>query len=261
MVRLGGYALFEKLMGVCIGVMFVTVVTTACLLQPSWPDLISGLLVPTIPDAGKELAWTIAVMGGVGGTVTVLCYGYWIREEKRFTASDLRFCRIDLGVGYAMTALFGISMVIIGSTIEAEGSGANLIVSLGDRLVSETGSLGKWAFLLGAWGAVFSSLLGVWQSVPYLFADLWRLLGSSPNDDHPIDTRAPAYRWYLYALATVPMLGLWIGFARMQQGYAVVGALFMPMLASSLLLLNGVPGLRLVGHQLAGCRVDEPWSG
>jgi hypothetical protein len=26
-------------------------------------------------------------------------------------------------------------------------------------------------FLLGFWGAVFSSVLGVWQSAPYLFAD------------------------------------------------------------------------------------------
>ena len=26
-------------------------------------------------------------------------------------------------------------------------------------------------FLIGFWGAVFSSLLGVWQSIPYLFVD------------------------------------------------------------------------------------------
>jgi hypothetical protein len=51
-------------------------------------------------------------MGGVGGTVTVLCYGYWIREENRQGAEDLRVCRIDLAVGYLMTALFGMAMVI-----------------------------------------------------------------------------------------------------------------------------------------------------
>ena len=34
---------------------------------------------------------------------------------------------------------------------------------------------GKWLFLIGAFGTVFSSLLGVSQSAPYPFADCWRL--------------------------------------------------------------------------------------
>jgi len=35
------------------------------------------------------------------------------------------------------------------------------------------------------------------------------------------------------------MLGLWIGFANMQKFYAIIGALFLPMLALTLLRLNG----------------------
>ena len=241
LVRLGGYRLFEKVMSICIGLMFVTVVLTAILLKPSWSGLMTGLLLPTIPHLdGEGLAWTIALMGGVGGTVTVLCYGYWIREEGRFRDDDLRICRIDLAVGYTMTALFGLAMVVIGSTIQVEGRGATLVITLADKLVEELGLIGKWAFLLGAWGAVFSSLLGVWQSVPYLFSDLWGMIGEGqPSRDRTMDTDSSSYRWYLYAMATVPMIGLWVGFANMQKFYAIVGALFMPMLALVLLLLNG----------------------
>ena len=98
LVRLGGYRLFERVMGVCIGLMFVTVVTTALLLKPGWGELMAGLVWPTIPDLhGAGLPWTIALMGGVGGTVTILCYGYWIREEGRFDEDDLKVCRMDLG--------------------------------------------------------------------------------------------------------------------------------------------------------------------
>ena len=87
MVRMGGFRLFEKVMSVCIGVMFITVVVTAILLKPGVREIATGLLSPTIPDFdGSGLPWTIALMGGVGGTVTVLCYGYWIREEGRFSA-------------------------------------------------------------------------------------------------------------------------------------------------------------------------------
>jgi hypothetical protein len=40
-------------------------------------------------------------------------------------------------------------------------------------------------------------------------------------------------------MAFLPMIGLWIGFASMQKFYAIFGALFIPMLAVVLLLLNG----------------------
>ncbi len=241
LVRVGGYSLFEKVMRVCIGLMFVTVVATAILLRPNWGQLLSGLLVPSIPQInGEGLAWTIALMGGVGGTVTVLCYGYWIREEERLNTDDLRVCRIDLGVAYALTAVFGLAMVTIGSTIEIEGSGATLVIRLADQLVGQLGLIGKWAFLLGAFGAVFSSLLGVWQSVPYLFTDLWGMMREGqPSPERSIDTRSKSYRWYLYAMATLPMIGLWVGFASMQKFNAIWGALFMPMLAMTLLILNG----------------------
>ena len=240
LVRLGGYRLFGKVMGLCIGLMFVTVVMTAILLKPVWSELLRGLVWPTVPDLdGAGLPWTIALIGGVGGTVTILCYGYWIREEGRFSDDDLGVCRIDLGIAYAMTALFGLAMVVIGSTIQVEGRGATLVTQLAVRLEETLGWAGKWAFLLGAFGAIFSSLLGVWQSVPYLFTDLWAMIRKDQfAKDRPISTHSVPYRWYLYSMATLPMLGLWVGFTKMQKSYAVVGAVFIPMLAFVLLLLN-----------------------
>jgi Mn2+/Fe2+ NRAMP family transporter len=246
LVLLGGYDLFDKVMRLCIGVMFVTVIVTATLLWPGTGQVLKGLVVPSIPDlAGQGLGWTVALMGGIGGTFTVLCYGYWIREEGRSGPGFLRTCRIDLGAGYAMTALFGVAMVIIGSTIEIEGRGATLLVRLSEQLVEPLGPIGKWLFLVGAAGAVFSSLLGVWQAVPYLFADTWGLLRESDEaaaggiDAVPIDTRSVAYRGYLVALAIVPMAGLFWRFQEIQKLYAVIGATFIPFLALALLVLNG----------------------
>jgi Mn2+/Fe2+ NRAMP family transporter len=244
LVRRGSYALFEKLMGVCICFMVVTVVVTAILLRPDWSAVAAGCLRPSLPDAGGEgLAWTVALIGGVGGTLTILCYGYWIRESGRTSPDDLRLCRLDLLSGYFVTALFCVAMVIIGSTIEIEGSGAGLIVTLADRLEQPLGPVGRWAFLIGAWGAVFSSLLGVWQAVPYVFADFWRLRGvergASPVGQVALDITSAPYRAYLYAIAFVPLLGLAIEFKAIQKTYAIIGALFVPILAATLLVLNG----------------------
>ncbi len=242
-VAIGGYRLFEIAMRLCIGVMFVTVVATAAMLWPGTAEVLQGLLVPRIPHAGGAgLTWTVALVGGIGGTLTVLCYGYWLREEGLTQPSDLRTCRIDLALGYGMTALFGVAMVIIGSTIAIEGEGAGLLVTLSERLVGVMGPAGKWLFLVGTFGAVFSSLLGVWQAVPYLFADCWNLLRertAAGGARRGVDTQARPYRVYLVMLALVPMLGLFFSFREIQKFYAVIGAWFFPLLALVLLILNG----------------------
>jgi Mn2+/Fe2+ NRAMP family transporter len=245
LVLAGGFRLFEKVMSLCVGVMFVTVLVTAALLCESWGAVARGMVFPRVPEAGGQgLGWTVALIGGVGGTLTMLCYGYWIREKGRAGPGDLALCRLDLAAGYAVTALFGLAMVVIGSTIEVEGRGAGLVVSLADALAGPLGTAGRWAFLIGAFGAFFSSLLGVWQAVPCIFADYWRLTRRDRRlgDDGPlppVDTRGRPYRGWLVAIAVVPMLGLLFSFREVQKVYAVFGALFVPLLAVALLLLNG----------------------
>ncbi len=241
----GGYALFEKVMSACIGIMFITVVVTAAMLWPGTGEVLRGLLVPAIPDfEGIGRTWTVALIGGVGGTVTVLCYGYWIREEGRTGIEHLGTCRIDLGVAYAMTAVFGVAMIIIGNNIEIEGGGATLIVSLARQLEVPLGPFGKWMFLVGAAGAVFSSLLGVWQAVPYIFADAWTLLRLRHSQDENIekaqgvDTTSRPYRGYLFAIGIIPMLGLVVSFQEIQKLYAVIGAAFIPLITVGLLIMN-----------------------
>ncbi len=50
--------------------------------------------------------------------------------------------------------------------------------------------------------------------------------------------RTRAYRGYLIAIAMVPLVTLWLTVERIQLAYAVMGALFMPLLAVTLLLMN-----------------------
>jgi len=248
LVLVGGYRLFERVMAVCIGIMFFTVVITAIRLAPDWGALARGLTMPAIPDGG--LGWTVALIGGIGGTLTVLCYGYWIRNEGREGLGMTATCRMDLAAGYVMTAVFGVAMVVVGSAVVIpEGArGANLIVAIADRLHEPVGTVGKWAFLIGAFGAVFSSLFGVWQAAPYIFADFVRTVrGTRPDST---ETRGPldqtrAYRIFLVLIATVPIVNLRLSFASVQQTYAVFGACFMPFLAMALLYLNNRG--RLVG--------------
>ncbi|MGE3800425.1 MAG: Nramp family divalent metal transporter [Candidatus Kapaibacterium sp.] len=232
-VWIGGFKFFEKIMMICIAAMFVGVLLTAALLPHDWGSVMSGLLVPSLPSGSLPLV--LGVMGGVGGTVTLLSYGYWIRARKRTGWEGLKASRLDLGVAYVATALFGIAMILIGSHIKLESQGAKVGLLLAAQLGQVLGPVGKYLFLIGFWGAVFSSLLGVWQSAPYLFADFLYAKNKAVPDD--LTTTKP-YRLYLIAIAVVPTLLLWFSVKQVQIAYAVLGALFMPLLALTLLLMN-----------------------
>lgn len=238
----GGFRLFEKIMSVCVAVMVLATIPTAVLLVSDWPDVLRGMTMPSIPPGEHSLGWTVALMGGVGGTLTLLCYGYWIREVGRTDARDLKSCRIDLAAAYTCTAAFGMALIIISTGQSFGERGAELVLTLADRMAETFGSAGRWIFLAGAWGAFFSSLLGVWQSVPYLFADFWRLAFGSREANvvrKPVDTRSLPYRGYLLFIAIVPILATWRSFQDVQFANAVFGALVMPGLAFLLLIMNG----------------------
>jgi Mn2+/Fe2+ NRAMP family transporter len=233
----GGFRLFERLMALCVALMFVGVILTAALVHPDWGQVAAGLFVPRIPAGGT--AYTLGVLGGVGGTVTLMSYGYWIRERGRAGARGARDCRIDLGAAYMMTAIFGMAMILIGSRVTLR-QGPTAALELAGQLALVLGPAGKWIFLAGFWGAVFSSLLGVWQSIPYLFADFYYLHRRADRRIAVPTALAGTrpYRAYLVAIALVPLPLLWISLERAQLSYAVLGACFMPLLALTLLLLN-----------------------
>ncbi|MDF2376910.1 MAG: Nramp family divalent metal transporter [Verrucomicrobiales bacterium] len=245
LVWIGSFRFLERIMAVLVSIMIVVVLATGAFVGTDWGAVLRGLTVPQIPDHPEGVAWTLALMGGVGGTLTVLCYGYWIREKHRSGPEDLRLCRWDIGISYFLMALFGIAMVILSDGLQLSGKGATLVVDLANRIGEQTHPSVEILFLAGAWAAVFSSLLGVWQAVPYLFADFRHLqsqhrsLSADQFTPYQVNTRGRAYRGYLLALALVPLLGLGYDFQIAQKAYSIFGALVMPMVALTLLLLNG----------------------
>ncbi len=239
LVLFGRYRLLEVMMKFFIALMFVVVLYCAVALQPDWGGIIGAVAVPRLPEG--SVFFLVSVIGGVGGSVTLLSYGYWMRERGWIGSGHLRQVRTDLLVAYALTGLFGIAIMIIAAGVSpAILSGSRMVLAVAEQMAVTVGDVGKWCFLIGFWGAVFSSMLGVWQGVPYLFADFvheWR----KNTGEKVIDTRSAAYRAYLAFLALPPMILLWFGKpVWVVLIYSVAGAAFMPLLAGLLLYMNGV---------------------
>jgi len=239
-VWFGAYKVLETAMKFFIGLMFLTVLFCALRVMPDISIIARGMFIPSIPDLG--LAFVLSVIGGVGGSITIMSYGYWMREAGWQGKDMIPTMRIDLGIAYGLTALFGIGIIIVSAGVQPEVvSGNNMALAVADQLVPVMGETGKWIFLFGFWGAVFSSMIGVWHGVPFLFANFvyhYRL------HTHLIETpgsisKTTAYRAYLIYLAIVPMSLLsldrpvWIVII-----YTISGAVFMPLLAALLLYMN-----------------------
>lgn len=231
----GGFKLFARIMEMCAVLLFITVIISVFQFDMGW-DVVKGIVTPQLHFSEPEaVSWIVALIGGVGGTLTVICYCYWIKEVGRTSVDDIKTCRIDLGVGYALTALFGMAMVIMGSHVElGSGKGFNLLLNIANILNQESGEWASICFLIGAWGAVFSSMLGVWQAAPYILTDFITGGKATIKDAH----KNRYYRLWLLFIVFVPMLSLFVEFKTVQKYYSYFGALVVPFLTAILLILN-----------------------
>jgi len=236
LIIFGNFATFERVMAALISLMFITVVGVAPFFLDSPADLLTGLTSFALFD--WQNPWIIGVLGGVGGTLTIVCYGYWLQESNRSGFEGLKQSRFDLIISYLLTALFSMAMMIIGTKLTAELKGGESFVLAISQLFSiKLGAWGALFFKLGFFCGVFSSLLGVWQSVPYLFADIYSL---HKGINYPDLKKSSPYRSFLLCLGIIPLCSLWIKFQSIQLIYAVVGACFIPLCALSLLILGNI---------------------
>ncbi|MEU6644980.1 Nramp family divalent metal transporter [Saccharomonospora sp. NPDC046836] len=245
LVWFGRYALIEKIMTIFVGIMFVTVVGTAILVAPNLLDAADGL-VPRLPSG--SFVYVMGLIGGVGGTITMAAYGYWTMAKGWRSPKWLPMMRLDNTVGYITTAIFVLAMLVVGAELlfgQDVISGDAGLLMLGDILANDYGQWARIPFLIGFFAVSFTSLIGVWNGVSLLFADWWRTwrlpsgaADSADDYDRKAGERSPAFRAYVLWLTFPPMALLFLDRPfQLTVTYGVLGALFMPFLAGTLLVL------------------------
>jgi len=242
-VLVGGYAGFEKLMKFLVGLMGFSILICAALTFSDPGAVLRGLFVPSVPEGSGM--YVLSLIGAIGGTITILSYNYWMREEGMTGEGQVGYVRGDLGVAYTFTAVFAVAVCMManqaffvpGITI----TDAQAVPRMAEMLGQILGPFGTWAYSLGFWAAVFASLLGVWQSVPYLYADYYGILKNLPHSERKALTKVSSTPYRL-ALLFVTVAPLPFAFTNRPIAiviiYTVIGSLFVPFLAATLLYLN-----------------------
>jgi Mn2+/Fe2+ NRAMP family transporter len=186
-----------------------------------------------------SVGYVLSLIGGIGGTVTLLSYGYWMREEGWTGPRRMGTARVDLMFSFGLAFVFALAMMFLSTQIAWQGAildeGPRLCLLLADRIGLETGPLGRAVFLVGFWGAAFSAVLGVWHGVPFLFDDfvhLWRRRAPGGQQGAP-------YRGWAAYLTLASISALVFGRpVRIVFAYTIVGSLFFPFVICTLLWLN-----------------------
>ncbi|WP_340558430.1 Nramp family divalent metal transporter [Streptomyces sp. GSL17-111] len=253
------YRAVERMLTVLIGTMFVVVLVLAVRVVPDAGAAFAGLW-PTVPDG--SVVYTLGVVGGVGGTITMAAYGYWVNAKGWNGPGWMRMMRLDNATAYVTTAVFTVAMIIVGAELlhatQATLDNSRGLLDVGDELERRFDPFTAKLFLVGFFATSFSSLVGVWHGVSLLFSDYVahlphraaRLGGvgtAGPGEGTADGARevasgaregSPAFRFYLLWLTFPPITLLFLDrpFALI-IGYGVLGALFLPFLAGTLLVL------------------------
>jgi Mn2+/Fe2+ NRAMP family transporter len=137
-----------------------------------------------------------------------------------------------------------VSMLVIGAEL-LFGTGTSIsdeegLLALVDPLQDRFGLLARWAFLIGFWAVATGAMLGAWNGGAYLFADCVRTIREVPDEEASdyLSEKSIYFRGFLAWMSFPPMILLAFGEpVLLVIVYASLGALFLPFLAITLLIL------------------------
>ncbi|BCW66795.1 iron transporter [Arthrobacter sp. NicSoilB4] len=236
---IGKYSSFEKLMSFFVAVMFISIVGAAILTKPDLSILLSGL-TPRVPEDGTF--YVLGVMGGVGMSIGLLSYGYWLRDRGWNGPSWIKTMRLDLVIGYGMTFIFMFAMMIVGAAF-LQGTGTEVgglsdLNALATPFAERFGEPAKWLLLIGMFSAVFSSLIGGYNALANVFNDIFNIYRKTDKERDENAARSVPFRAYILWMCIPPLAMLFLDKpVTLVLIYAALGALLMPVMIGGLLWL------------------------
>ncbi|MEZ5101081.1 MAG: divalent metal cation transporter [Thermoleophilia bacterium] len=222
----GGFRRVERVLLV-LSAVFATYVVAGLLAGPDWAAAGLGLVVPSLPLDRDGILLVTATIG-----TTLAPWGLSFVQsyvvDKRLTPRDLRYERVDVVVGAAMTGVIGAFVVVAcAATLHAAGRGIDDARDAASALEPLAGGIASTLFGVGLLGAALLATAILPLSTAYSVCEALGAEGAV--DDRPRD--APVfYGAYALVLATGVAVVL-------VPGVPVVGVLYLTQALNAVLLL------------------------
>ena len=151
------YKVLEKLMIGLVGVMLLSFLITLLLAKPTLGTLLAGL-VPSLPSGSEVL--TIALVASSFSVVGAFYQGYLVRE-KGWKRGEIRQASQESIAGVMILGTISLFILVNAAAIlYPQGIQVNSATDMGLALEPLYGSTAAVIFMLGLFGASFSSLIG-----------------------------------------------------------------------------------------------------
>jgi NRAMP (natural resistance-associated macrophage protein)-like metal ion transporter len=226
LVMRGGFRRVEHVL-LALATIFATYIAAGLLAHPDWSATARGLVVPKVPGTTAAL---VAITATVGTTLAPwgLAFIQSYAVDKRLTADRIRYERIDVVVGAAMTGVIGLFVVVAcAETLFPKGRS---IDSAADAATALQPLAGGTASLLFGAGLLAAALLAA-SILPLSTAySISETLGYESALDDPI-REAPLF-YGSYAL----IVGLGAGIVLI-PGAPLIPLLFLTQALNAVLLL------------------------
>ncbi|MFM1654161.1 Nramp family divalent metal transporter [Brevibacillus sp. B_LB10_24] len=151
------YRILEKLMLVLVAIMLFSFLCTVIMVKPSLGGILSGL-VPQVPTGSAML-----IVGLVATTFTVVgaLYQSYLVQEKGWTAANVQEGSRESYAGIILLGLISaLIMISAAAVLKPQGIEVNTATDMGKALEPLFGNGATIIFMIGLWGAAFSSLTG-----------------------------------------------------------------------------------------------------
>jgi Mn2+/Fe2+ NRAMP family transporter len=151
------YKILEKVMIALVGLMLVSFFITLILAAPSVSNLVKGL-VPTLPQGGEMLSIAlIASSFSIAGAF----YQSYLVKEKGWKVDEIKQGKRESIMGVLILGIISSFILINAAAIlHPQGIQVNSATDMGLALEPLYGNIATVIFMLGLFGASFSSLIG-----------------------------------------------------------------------------------------------------
>ncbi|MDN4071696.1 Nramp family divalent metal transporter [Fictibacillus terranigra] len=151
------YKLLEKLMLGLILLMLISFACTVVLTRPSFKDLAAGF-IPIIPEGSLPL---IIALTATSFSIVGACYQSYLVQEKNWVIGQLKNSQRETYLGIFILGLLSLMLMLSAAAIlKPKGLIVNSASEMGAALEPLYGNWATFMFMLGLFGASFSSLMG-----------------------------------------------------------------------------------------------------
>lgn len=186
-----------KIASVMCTLMAVIFFINVFFVKPDVTKLATGI-IPGLPS--RDQAVIIAgIIGGSAPGTSALWYSYSVKNQNWDKPSSLGFIKCDQIVFAAMFTIFSLGIFLSGAAVlNPAGIQVSSALDAAKAIEPLAGSFGKYIFVAGFWGAVFTTIGGMSTLATYALNSLFHI--SESNSDSKVR------RWVLLGII-ISMIG------------------------------------------------------